>query len=104
MHEMQTIVTNDRCLSVSLSLLRGSTQPHCAKTAVQIKMLFEVNIPGGPRNIVLAGGPDPHTERWRGEKILPSGDPLHISGTAEARDLKFCVHTDGSGPNKKVQK
>jgi len=61
MHDMQTIVTDvyGVCQSVSLSLSRGSTRLHCAKTAEQIKMLFGVNTFEGPRNIVLDGGPDP---------------------------------------------
>jgi len=68
MHEMQTIVTDVRgvCLSVcqpvrqlvclSRGLTRGSTQLHCAKMAEQIKMMFGVNTPGGPWNIVSDGG------------------------------------------------
>jgi len=31
----------------------------------QIKMLFGVNTPGGPWNIVLDGGPDPPGDRGR---------------------------------------
>jgi len=42
---------------------RGSSLLHCAKMAEQIKMLFGVNTPGGPWNIVLDVGPDPPTER-----------------------------------------
>jgi len=49
---MQTIVT-DVC---SICLSRGSTRLHCAKTAEQIKMLFEVNTLEGPRK--LDGGPN----------------------------------------------
>jgi len=52
-------------LSVSppVCLSRDSTRLHCTKTADQIKMLFGVNTPGGPSNIVWDGGPDPTTER-----------------------------------------
>jgi len=41
----------------SVSLSRGSTRLHYAKTAALI--LFRVNTVGGPRKIVLYGGPDP---------------------------------------------
>jgi len=60
MHEMmlllQTIAVSV-CQSVCLS--RGTTRFHRAKTAEQIKILFAVNTPWGPRNIVLDGRPDP---------------------------------------------
>jgi len=57
MREMQTTVTDVHsvCLSCSSSRLR------CAKTAERIKMLFGVNTPGGPWNIVSDGGADPST-------------------------------------------
>jgi len=64
--------------------------------------LFGVNTPGGPRNIVLDGGPDggpdPHRDgegSW--EKFLPIVNPLHISKMAEA-NLEFGAHTHGRGP------
>jgi len=49
------------CQSVrqSVCLSRGSSRLHCAKMAEQIKMLFRVNTPGGPWNIVLDVSPDP---------------------------------------------
>jgi len=49
MHEMQTIVTDVRgvSLSVCLSVTR-STRLHCAKTAEQIKILFGVKTLGDP--------------------------------------------------------
>jgi len=59
MHQMQTIVTDDPSVCLSVCLSRGSTRLHCAKMAEQIKMLFGVNTRGGPRNIVLHGSPDP---------------------------------------------
>jgi len=34
-------------------------------------------------------------------KNLPVVDQLHISRLAEARDLKFCLHIEGWGPNLK---
>jgi len=52
------------CQSVCLS--RGSTRLHCAKMAEQIKILFMVNTPGGPSNIVLDGGPDTTSARRGG--------------------------------------
>jgi len=47
-----------RMIAVSVCLSSGSTRLHCAKKSEQIKMLFGVSTPGGPRNIVLDGGPD----------------------------------------------
>jgi len=58
-HEMQTIVTDD--LVVCLS--RGSTRLYSAKVTERIEMLFGVNTPAGPRNIVLDVGPDLSTAR-----------------------------------------
>jgi len=67
MHQMQTIVTDVRLCVVSVRCLsRGSTRLHCAKTAERIKIVFGVNTPGSPRNIVLHGGSDPPTEEGRG--------------------------------------
>jgi len=62
---MQTIVTDNSRVCQSVCLSRSSTGNHCAKTAEQMKMLFGVNTLGGPRNIVLDGGPDPPTARGR---------------------------------------
>jgi len=55
MHAMLFVVSV--CQSVCLS--RGSSRLRCAKMAEQIKMLFGVNTPGGPWNIVLDVGLDP---------------------------------------------
>jgi len=65
---MQSIVTDDGdvCPSVCLSLSRGLTRLHCAKTAERIKMLFGVSTPGGRWNIVSDWAPDLPTERKRG--------------------------------------
>jgi len=62
MHEMQPIATDVHIVCLFLCLSRGSSQLHCAKTAEQIKMLFGVNTPGGPWNIVFHGGPDSFTD------------------------------------------
>jgi len=64
MPEMQTIVTNVRGIYLTVCLSRGSSRLLCAKMAEH--MLFGVNTPGGPWNIVLDVGPDPLTERGRG--------------------------------------
>jgi len=48
-------------LSVCLSVTRLNSAS-LAKMAEQIKMLFGLNIPGGPWNIVLNVGPDPSTK------------------------------------------
>jgi len=77
--------------AASVCLSRGSSRLHCAKIAEQIKMLFGMNTPGGPRNIVLDVGPDAPTERGRGP-VLNYGTPF---GTAKSRNLKLCVHRGG---------
>jgi len=64
MHEMRTIVTDVRCLSVSLSVcLSVCHAAHLGftvqKNAERIKMLFGVNTLMGQWNIVLDRGPDP---------------------------------------------
>jgi len=63
-------------------------------------MLFGVNTPGGPLNIVLKVGFDA-PQRGGGEFLIMG--PLSIFGTAKARDLKVCVHIEGWGPNENVQ-
>jgi len=60
-------------------------------------MLFGVNTLGGPWNIVLDVGPDPHREGGAQFKIL---GPPPVCGMAAARDLKFRVHIDGWWPLK----
>jgi len=61
MHEMQIVVidVHDVCLSV----VQLNSALLCKK---QIKILFRVNTFGGPKNIVLDGGPDPPTARGAG--------------------------------------
>jgi len=97
MHEMQTIVTDVRgvCLSVCHAAQLGFAVQKWLNRF--IKMLFGVNTPGGPWNTVLDGGPDP-PKRGRGEPTFKFWDTPHISGMAEARELKFCVHIEGWGP------
>jgi len=53
---MQTIVTDVRGVCLSGCLSYSSSRLHCAKMAEQIKMLFGVNTPRGPGNIVLDVG------------------------------------------------
>jgi len=62
------------CLSVCLS--RGTTRLHCAITTERIKMLLRVNNLGGPRDIVLHGGPDPPHRQWEGDLLLNFGTSL----------------------------
>jgi len=71
------------------------TRLNCAKMAERIKVLFGVNSLGYSWNLVFytRGSCSPTAQG-----SLPVVDPLHISGTAEARDLKFCVHIDVFGP------
>jgi len=68
MHNMQTIAADDRgvCLSFSLSVTQLNSAPQCKQMAERIEMLFGVNTPWGPWNIVLDGGPDTHTAMERG--------------------------------------
>jgi len=78
-----------------MSVTRLTSALLCKK-GEQIKMLFGVNTPGGPWSIVLDVGSDP-SQRGKGSPFF--GPPV-ISGTAEARDLKFCLHTQrGGGSN-----
>jgi len=51
---------------------------------------------------VLKVGLDP-PQRGEGPSFK-FGDTPHIFGTAGARDLKFCVHMEGGGPNKNYAK
>jgi len=69
--------------------------------AEQIKMLFGVNTPGNPRNIVLKVVPDP-PQRRGGGPVLNFGTP--IFGTAEARDLTFCAHREVGALTTTMQK
>jgi len=58
MHELQIISTTVPvawCVSQSVMCL------HPVKTAEQIEVLFWLETFGGPRNIVLDGGPNPPT-------------------------------------------
>jgi len=71
MHEMLTILADVHGVCLSC----GSSRPHSAKMAKQIKMLCEVNTLGGPWYIVLDVGPDPPTERDRGP-LFNFGTPL----------------------------
>jgi len=57
---------------------------------------FGVNTPEGPWKSVLKVGPYFPTEKEMGA-VLNFGTPP-IFRTAEARDLKFCVHIEGWGP------
>jgi len=72
MHEMHTTVTDVSgvCPSVCLSL--GSTRLHCAKMAKWTKVLFGVNILGGPWNILLVGGSWSPLQRGKGHSMQPS--------------------------------
>jgi len=65
-------------------------------------MLFGVNTLGGPWNIVLYGGPDSPEKGGRGVGgILPIMDPLQAWLKL---NLKFCVHIDGWGAQRKKGK
>jgi len=72
MHEMQTIVTDDRGVCLS----HGSTW-----------LLFEVNNLGGPRNIVLDRGPDP-PQRGQGDSMQLS--PNYFGLLLRTATMKQC--------------
>jgi len=59
---LQTVVTDVCGVWLSVCLSRGSSRLHCEKMAERIKILFEVNTPGGPKIIVLHGAQIPHSE------------------------------------------
>jgi len=94
MHEMLTVITDVYSVCLFVRLFVGSSRLYCTKMAKQIQMLFGMNTPGGPRNIVLDVGPDPLTERGRG-LTFKCWDPPPISRTAEATALTFSVPMDG---------
>jgi len=62
--------------------------------AEQIKMLFGVNILGGPRELCYMAVLILSQTRGGGP-TLKFWDPCHISGMAKARDLKFYVYIRG---------
>jgi len=78
--------------AASVCLSRGSYRLHCAKKMVeQIKMLFGVNTPGNPCNIVLDGGPGPPTKRG-GDPVLNVGTHLLSEERQQLETSKFaCV-------------
>jgi len=99
MYEMETVVADVRgvslsvCLSVCLS--RGSSRLHCARTAEPIKMLFGMNTPGDPWNIVLDVGPDP-PQRGEGGPLLNFGSLLIFPEQPKLETWHFlCIQKDG---------
>jgi len=74
------------CLSCSSSRL------YCAKMAEQVKMLFGVRRGSWSP---YRKGKGPTFKFW---------EPPPISGTAEARDMKFCMHIHGCGSYQKLHK
>jgi len=59
-------------------------------------MLFGVNTPGGAWSVMIDWSSD-LPQRWEEDSFYVLG-LRHISGMAEARDLKFCVLVEGQGP------
>jgi len=80
------------------SVCRGSSWLHCAKMAEQIKMLFGVNTPEGPWNIVLKLRLDP-PQRGRGGPILNVGTPLLSLEWLKLEIWNFARIQKGEGPN-----
>jgi len=68
-----------------------------------IKMLFGVNTPGGPRNIVLDGGADPSTGERAGDIILNFGTPLISLEWLQLENCFACIEK-GGGPTLTMQK
>jgi len=64
---MRSILTDVRGVCLSVRLSRGSSRLRCAKLAEQIKMLFGMNTPRDPWNIVLDVGPDPPHREGKGQ-------------------------------------
>jgi len=56
---MRTIAIDDPVAWVSQSVSLSVTHVGCAKTAERIDVLFGLESPGDPRNILLHGGPHP---------------------------------------------
>jgi len=85
MHEMQTIVTDERGVCPSVCLSRSLNRLHCTTTAELIQILFGVQTSWGPKeHFVRRGFLIPHSELELGE-IGPIVDLLymHISGMAQ---------------------
>jgi len=101
MHEIQIIVTDVR--GVRPSVTRLNTVSLCKngradQDAVCGEHSWRPMLDGGP-NPLQRGG------KKVGENFANCMEPLHISGTAEARDLEFDVHNRGlEALSKKVQK
>jgi len=99
MHEMQPVVADVHgvCPSVCLSVTWLNSASLCKKTyqdAVWGKDSWE------PWNTEVLIPP----QTGGGGLFLNFGTPS-ISGTAKGRDLRFCVHTEATGPNEnKMQK
>jgi len=87
-HEMQIIVIDVR------GSVTQTTRLHCVKTPEQIKTLFGVNTPGA-HGTLYQTGLLMHPQWKRLDIILNFGTP-RISGTADARNLKFFVHIQGT--------
>jgi len=66
MHEMQTIVADDRdvCQSVCLSVTRLNSASLSKRTAERINVPFGVNTLGSTRNTVLGGDPDRQSRKY----------------------------------------
>jgi len=103
-HEMLTILTDVRgvCLSVSLSVTRLISALLCKNGWTDQDAVWGKHSRGPMEHCVRRGFWSP-TERGRGP-TSKFWKPPPMSGTAEARDLKFCVHIKGLGPNENYAK
>jgi len=103
-HEMQPIVTDvcGVCPSVSLSVTRLNSASLCQNGQTDQDAVWGERC---WRTLCYTGVLIP-PQTGGGDLLLNFGTLLspHISGTAEARDLKFCMHIEGDGPERKLCK
>jgi len=94
MHEMQTAVTDDRGVCLSVTQLNWASLYKNGQTGQDVVWGQQ------------SWGPKEHCDRWGYSSPTGEGNwgkfcPFcthYISVTAEARDLKFCMRTEGLGP------
>jgi len=86
---MQTIVTDDRSVCLSVCHVAQLGWLHCKKTTERIKIRFGVNILGGTMNIVLVEGFDP-SQRGKGKRVVVKALwPLVLSTDKNRQQLSF---------------
>jgi len=86
---MIAVLSVSQSVSQSVSLSRGLTPFHCAKTVERIRILFKVNTLRGPRNIVLDRSPDPQRGRKSWGKFRPLWTPYTSQEWLKVETLNF---------------